>query len=127
MNLNKEELVIGYVYGLISCFAIGALGILVACLTTFLWALTGSESKYNWKIWRRLVNPWILAMCFVIAHHSWIPLLSIPLSWGTMSLGYGISDSYSDDEGSWLGRKFGSWTRAVWFGLLALTMIPLFL
>ncbi len=99
MKLNKEELVIGAIFG--SCFApiIGAWAFLLASATSPLWALSGYGYS---KTLRRLLCPALA--CFAVSYVTasatvWIAL---PLAFGLLSLGYGIPDS--TDEGSTLGR-----------------------
>ena len=120
-KLSIEEMEIGGMYGLCLIFWIGAWAIPVGISTSILWSLTGAGYS---KLYRRLCCPVILAIAMVIHSHSLIPFISVPLQWGALSLGYGEID-VNDSTGSWLGRHFGKWTRVVWFGILAVAMIPL--
>jgi len=79
MKLNKQELIIGFIYGLVTYFAVGIYCISIAYVTAYFWALTGAGES---KLFRRLFNPLILAWCFIFAHHSIVPAISIPLQWG---------------------------------------------
>jgi hypothetical protein len=133
VKLNAEELVIGAIVGLTFAIKVGWLAIPLACLTSFLWALTGSESKWNSKLWRRLVVPVVCAGLVALVYKSWVPMISVPLASAVLHLGYGIPDK--TDEGSWLGRlclvymggdekKANLLCRAIIYTLLALAFIP---
>jgi hypothetical protein len=74
----------------------------LAIATSFLWALTGSASKYNYKLWRRLLVPALACLAVYLVTHNWHIWLSLPLAFGILSIGYGIPDS--TDEGSALGK-----------------------
>ena len=78
--------------------------------------------------WRRVGCPLVMALAFLGLHgHLLAVAISGGLQYGAMSIGYGTPSTQPPDAGSWLGRKFGENTRLVWFGILALAMIPLFL
>ena len=99
MKLNKEEILIsGILTILASRFPYG---IPLIPICAFLWALTGSESKYNSKLWRRLIVPTLWSVSY------WNPyaIICIPISFGFLTLGYGIPD-VNDKKGSALGSFF---------------------
>lgn len=100
MKLNKEELITASILTAIVSPLPNAIAAVPIC--AFLWALTGSESKYNWKLWRRLGVPLIWAICI----WKWQALVAVPAAFGFMSLGYGLPSTQPPDEGSALGRFF---------------------
>lgn len=130
MKLNKEELLIGFILGITFWFKIGWLAVPLACLTSFLWAYSGAGAN---KLFRRLGVPLACAGSVAVVHHALLPLISIPLAFGVLSLGYGIPDS--TDKGSWLGqlclvyaggdeKKANLYCRGVLYTLLALAFLP---
>lgn len=134
LGLNKEELTIGFLYGLISCVVLGWFGLLTACLTAFLWALSGSSYRLNNKLFRRLGCPLAIVLPFFLTTHLWYNWLTLPIHFGILSVGYGIPDS--TDKGSWLGRFWllhwegdsytaNIFTRGTVFIALAIGALPL--
>lgn len=130
MKLLWQDLLIGFIYGLVSYFAIGYWCLLLAGATSILWALGGA----GWLgsiLWRRLGCPIVLTSAFLFTdmagHDHWLKIITLPMQFGAFSLGYGLpSNYYPYDQGSWLGKIFGKWTRVVWFSILAVAMTPLF-
>src|SRR3990167_6827315 len=101
--LLKEEILIGSIYVLIFGYWINYYTLIFMPLSGFLWALSGSSSKYNWKIFRRLGCPLCVAIPLFLTGHD-KAFWGIPVAFAFLSCGYGISD-YSD-KGSMLGRLF---------------------
>jgi len=100
MRLNKEELITAGI--LTAIVTPWKWWILTIPLCAFLWALTGSESKYNYKLWRRLGVPVVWGASLWM----WQVAFAIPVAFGFLSMGYGIPSTQPFDEGSWLGRIF---------------------
>lgn len=98
MTLNKEELIVASTLTLI--VVPFPMAMLAVPLCAFLWALTGSESKWNYKLWRRLGVPLVWALCLWKREAFFV----VPVAYGLLSLGYGIPSTQPFDEGSWLGR-----------------------
>ena len=97
--MNKEELLIGFIFGLCFYPVIGLWSIGLAFVSSILWALTGSGKS---KLYRRLLIP-IIASCLVyLSIKNWHIAISVPLAYGALSLGYGIPDN--TDDGSLIGR-----------------------
>ena len=104
MKLNLEELIIASILtAIVVPFPIALLAI-PAC--AFLWALSGSESKYNYKLWRRLGVP----LVWVIGIFNYYALAAVPIAFGFLSMGYGLPSTQPPDEGSGLGRFFWNLT-----------------
>ena len=101
-GLNLNELLIGSIVGGLSAILVGWWALLVSPITAFLWALSGMNGKD--KIWRRLGVPLVVSLSVSIVRHSLIPIVSIPLAFGVLSIGYGIPDE--TDSGSFLGQFF---------------------
>lgn len=100
MKLNKQELVIGFLYHII--FLYWSLWVIpTAFVSSYLWALSGEGQS---KIYRRLGCPLLLAIALFLELHNNALFIAVPIAFGFLSLGYGIPDS--TDEGSWLGRFF---------------------
>lgn len=93
MILNKEEMFIAIILTAIS--SVFPYMILAIPVCAFFWAITGAGES---KLWRRLGVPTIWAMTYL----NWWVLLLVPISFGFLSLGYGIPSLL--DEGSWLGK-----------------------
>lgn len=132
MKLNHEELLIGFIVGICSWLVIGFWAIPVALVTSFFWAYTGAGAS---KLYRRLGVPVVISSVCAYFAHTWIPLISVPLAFGVLSIGYGIPTTQPVDEGSWLGRICFGWAngsekladlycRGIIYILLALAFIP---
>ncbi|MBI3981188.1 hypothetical protein HY345_04275 [Candidatus Microgenomates bacterium] len=138
MNLNREEILTGFIFGISFVHIIGWWCLPLAMISSFLWALSGSPGQD--KFWRRLGVPFCACLIVFFLKHNWIIWLSLPMAFTVLSIGYGIptidKDGNLTDEGSWLGRFFwnktGSsrtsniLTRAVIYLLLFLSFIPAF-
>jgi len=98
LKLNKEELTIASILTAIATPFPPMLWAVPVC--AFLWALTGSESKYNYKLWRRLGVPLIWASTL----WTWQAFLCVPIAFAFLSLGYGLPSTQPPDEGSSLGK-----------------------
>ncbi len=125
MRAIIEDLLAGFIIGLSTWFVIGPWSILIACSTALLW-MAGGRGYLSTNLWRRVGVSFIISTTFAVAKHSFIPIISFPLMWGSMAIGYGVPSTQPPDEGSWLGRIFGRWTRVVWYLILGVAMIPLF-
>ena len=126
IRLNHEELLIGFIYGLISCFAVGFYGVFIAAGCSFLWAL-GGAGWLGTNMWRRIGCPLLMFGAFKWQNPSSWSWLGLALSIAALCTGYGEPSTQPPDEGSWLGRRFGRWTRPVWFLILALATAPMFI
>lgn len=132
MKLNKEELIIGGIFGGLLAIFIGPWAVLTALLCSFLWAWTGAG---NGAIWRKVGCPLVACGSIFLVHHHWqvwvgfIPMVIV------LSLGYGIPSTQPPDAGSPLGRfwykispKYANvLTRGTIYTLLLLCFIPAFL
>lgn len=129
-KLNCEELIIGFIFALAFTPVIGWWSLALAPITSFLWALTGSESKWNSKLWRRLLVPFLACLAVYLVKGNWQIWVSLPFAFGILSMGYGIptiAPGRADhDEGSWLGKfwyrikpEWANWlTRGTIYSLL---------
>ena len=140
LYLNDEELIIGAVYGLLTLPVTGEATPIVSCLTAFLWALTGSDSKYNWKFWRRWMCPILVVSPYILVTRNYLFLIVMAIHIATLHLGYGLPDKRltSLDDGSLLGRFWWhTWngdnrladifTRGTIYLILILSMIPIWI
>lgn len=96
MRLNKEELITAGVLTAIVTPPMWWALTIPSC--AFLWALSGSESRLNSKLFRRFGVPLVWA----VSIFNYWAFAVIPISFGFLTLGYGIPDE--SDEGSLLGR-----------------------
>ena len=119
------DMLYGFLYGLVSCVVLGWLGVLVAIVTSLLWCM-GGIGVLGYNLWRRIGCPLMLAGSFALADHSLIPVVSGLMQYGAFCIGYGRPSTQPYDKGSWLGRTF-AYPKLVWFGILAVAMVPLFL
>lgn len=102
MKLNKEELIIGFIFGIAFSPIIHWWSLVIAPFTSIFWAISGSEWKYNFKLWRRLGVPLIACTVVYLVTKNWHIWVSLPFAFAILSMGYGIPDS--TDEGSTLGK-----------------------
>lgn len=139
-GLNILELVIGAVFGFVPIIWIRWGVILTVPACAFLWAWSGAG---HGNFWRRMVMPGIVVASIFMARQHWQVLISWPIMWGVLSIGYGIPSTMPQDPGSWLGRfwwnrtegdtekehqdKAELLTRITIYALLALSFIPAFL
>lgn len=100
--MNKEEAVIGGVFGLAFIPVIGLWAIPLALGTSFLWAYGGADKTS--KGFRRFGVPLITAFALLLSLNSWTTLLTVPGAIAILSIGYGIPSKQPIDEGSVLGR-----------------------
>ena len=103
-GLNKNELIIGFLFALPFVFIIGFLALAIAPLTSILWALSGMNGQP--KIWRRLGVPFVVCLAVFLLKHHWQAWISLPLAFGALSLGYGIPSEQPPDEGSAIGQFY---------------------
>lgn len=99
-QLNKNEIMWGFLYALSFYFKIGWVALCLTPICSYLWAVSGAGES---KLFRRLLIPTITSVSCAIILVSTQPLYSIPLSFGVLSLGYGIPD-VNDPYGSWIGH-----------------------
>lgn len=137
IGLNRSELCIGFIYGLVVCVALGWFGLFVCLLTSFFWALSGSSWRVNQKIFRRLGCPIAITIPFYLSTHSLVNLITIPVHLASfIFLSYGMPDPISGDKGSANGifwtkmfpndyKAANFCTRATLYLALALGMLPL--
>ena len=100
--MNKNELLVSFILTLILTPFMGVLGLVALIVCPLLYAYSGMEGHD--KIWRRLGVPIIWASAIFAHYHHLEIFLAIPMSFGALSIGYGIPDN--TDEGSWLGRFY---------------------
>lgn len=129
-QLNKSELLVGFIVGITTWFWIGPWAIVAAILTSLTWALGGA---YGHAI-RVYCVPIIMCGYVYVMHPApWWIFLTAPFMMLTLSIGYGIESK--DDKGSALGRFWfkqckgnlfwtNFFTRGTIYLLLAITMIP---
>ena len=98
MKLNKEELLVGFVYGSCTWPVLGWLAAIPGVICAFLWSLGGSGPKG----FRRLGVPGVLGISLFFVDPMLV-LVAIPL-WGVLLIGYGMPDP--PDKGSLLGRMY---------------------
>lgn len=131
MNLNKEELIIGAVFGLTFVFNLGWLVLPVLAATSFLWALGG---QYGGGIRRWGVPGVVVCAAFILSRHGSV-FLAYPLGVAVLSIGYGIPSTQPPDSGSALGRFWykinpslaNVLTRVTVYILLVLAFLPVYL
>lgn len=99
-ELNRNELIWGLVYSSLFVLKIGWVALCLVPICAYLWAISGAGAP---KLWRRLGVPAITSIASAIVLQSTMPLYSIPLVFGVLSLGYGTPD-VNDPYGSWLGH-----------------------
>ncbi len=104
--LNRQELVVGSVFGVAWCMFIGWWLLLTVPVCALLWAL-GGATGWSASI-RRLGCP--LAVTGALFANGVLPWwqsgLTIILCWAALSVGYGIPSSQPPDPGSRLGKFF---------------------
>ena len=124
VKLNKEELLVGFIYGSSTWTLLNWLAIIPGIICAFLWAMGGSGPKMV----RRIGVPVVMGISLSFTN-LWLLLTVLPL-WGVVSIGYGMPDS--TDRGSILGRfyskflppKAANWaTRFTIFVLFVAVMI----
>lgn len=119
MKLNKEEILVGFIYGSCCWPLLSWLAIIPGVICALLWAIGGSGPKMV----RRLGVPAVMAISLSFTS-LWLLLLMLPL-WGIISIGYGMPGP--GDKGSALGRfysRFLSYKAANW--ATRFTVISLF-
>lgn len=84
MKLNKEELLVGFIYGSCSWSVISWWAVIPGIICAFLWAIGGSGPK----LVRRIGVPLVVAGSMAFTS-LWLLLLTLPL-WGVVSIGYGM-------------------------------------
>lgn len=100
--LNRNEVLVGAVFGWAMIFFIGFWALPLGLVTGLLWAIGGAG--YG-KGWRRFGVPAVAALFWML---SGLPILhsaaTIPGAIAILSIGYGIPSTQPPDEGSALGR-----------------------
>lgn len=125
MRVIIEDLISGFVVGLVTFFVIGWWSLLIGVLCGVLWVL-GGVGWLQTKLWRRLGVPIVVCLSSALKGHLIGALITLPLMFGALCIGYGeesVGPPY--DAGSWLGREFRRYTRLVWYIILAISMLPL--
>lgn len=126
LKLNKEELLVGFIYGASVWPLLSWLAIIPGVICSVLWAVGGAGPKF----FRRIGVPTVVAISLSFTS-VWLLFTVAPL-WGVVSIGYGMPDHVSGDEGSVLGRFYARWlsekaanwaTRFTVFMLFVLVMI----
>lgn len=98
MKLNKEEILVGFIYGT-SCWPLLSwLAVIPGIICSVLWAIGG----FGPKMVRRLGVPATMAVSLSFTSF-WLLATMLPL-WGVISIGYGMPGI--DDKGSALGRFY---------------------
>jgi len=100
LYLNNEELLIGFIYGILFMPVVGLWAVPTALATSFLWAYGGAEKTS--KAWRRYGVPLVVSFILTLVTHKIAWLLSAPGAIAILSIGYGIPD-VNDPKGSTLG------------------------
>ena len=144
-SLNREEIVIGAVYGLIFAFKVGWWAIPLSIACGLLWALGGASGSH--KAYRRVGCALLPAILVFFKTGHFLALLSFPLAWAVLCIGYGMPDIDDfhpglpairiNDPGSWLGRFWLRHTKNMWWAnfltrttiyvLLLLSFIPVWI
>ena len=119
MKLDYKDFFTGAIYGLICCFYLGPWGLPITLLIGLLWAL-GGAGWLGFNSWRRVGVPFVLFLMFKWHNPSGWPYLGALATFGALSIGYGEPSTQPPDEGSFLGRIFGKWTRLVWWIIVGL-------
>ena len=99
MKLNKEELIIGSIFGAVPIFWIHWYALATIPICAFLWALSGAGQS---KLYRRLGCPMVVSLVMFLNTNHWRIFWFILAGFGILCTGYGIPDG--GDKGSWLGR-----------------------
>ena len=130
--MNREERWVGGLVALSLWYYLGWYTLPAIPLCARLWAM-GGASDYD-KNWRRLGIPTVLCGLLILNLHNLVLLVSWPLMFGVLTMGYGIPGY--NDEGSWLGGYYFTrcggrdvkatiMTRATIFLLLGISLLPL--
>lgn len=98
MKLNKEELLVGFIYGSCPWPLIGWIAIVPGIICAFFWAFGGSGPK----LVRRIGVP--VAVAIALAFRSAWLLLTFPFLFGIVAIGYGMP--CENDKGSMLARFY---------------------
>lgn len=101
MRLNKEEVLVGFIYGSSVWPLIGWIAVIPGAVCALLWAVGGAGPKMV----RRIGVPIVMAVSLSFTS-LWLLMIVLPL-WGVVSIGYGMPDP--TDEGSILGRFYSKW------------------
>ena len=124
MKLNKEEMIVGFIYGACCWPILSHWAVIPGVVCSFLWAIGGAGPKMV----RRLGVPLVMAVSLSFTN-LWLLLTMLPL-WGIISIGYGMPGE--GDKGSALGRfwlkllpyKAANWaTRFSIFALFNIVII----
>ena len=101
MKLNREEMLVGFVYGSSTWPLISWIALIPGIVCASLWAIGGAGKKMV----RRIGVPFVMAISLSFTS-LWLLLTMLPL-WGVVSIGYGMPDS--TDSGSAIGRFYSRW------------------
>lgn len=123
MRAIIEDYLIGSVFGFVTCIVLGwYFGLACSIVCGILWVL-GGRGFIGSKVWRRLGVPLLISLQFATNGHILGSIISFLLQIGWQTAGYG--EPSPGDSGSWLGRLLNNYTRPVWLGVYALTLLPL--
>ena len=124
-RLSMQEIILGFFSTIILTIKLGWLGIALSAITAVLWVLGGSFKKSI----RRIGVPLAVSLFTGV----WWSMLGFAV----LTIGDGYPDSFSGDEGSWLGKQVkklglsdkvgGLVTKVIPVILLQLFWIPVFL
>lgn len=106
MQLNKEELAYGALFQCLFAYYLEWHILWAIPISAFLWALSGSESRFNWKVWRRLGCPLVSCIGLYVATGLSNVFYALPFSFWALCVGYGTPSTQPVDEGSALGRFY---------------------
>lgn len=123
-NVILEDFFYGFAIAQVTAFVWGAWSLAVGVVSGICW-VGGGQGWLGTKAWRRIGVPILVSLPFGLLGHALGCGISGSLQMLWHTVGYGEPSSNPPDEGSWLGRIFGKWTRLVWFLILGLTLIPL--
>lgn len=114
MKLNENELLVGFLVGSTSALLMDWWFVPMSISVSVLWALGGTYHK----AYRRVGVPLVITICYLIFYEELLCLLTFPMLFGVLSIGYGIPTIHGQkivdgdwvyeytDEGSFLGSFF---------------------
>jgi len=106
------DLASGFTFGMAAGFHTPWWPVCAILCAIFWWM--GGRGILGYNTWRRIGCPAILFL--FTAYNLW-NIAGFFAQWGALSIGYG-------DENSWLYKIFGKWTKAIWYLIVYLALIP---